>query len=133
MAASFWTSTYNEFLTDEQAELFYVLDQAIRDLGRPSSQADDYIAYKKEPEMKGAFVRISQGKKPSLNVHLALITCEDIDDPHNLCEKDYKFRNRWSRASLIMKCTPESDIKYIMDLVHQAFQTAMVHDRRRAL
>ena len=132
MATSYWTSTYYEFLTDEQAELFRLLDRAIRDLGRSSSQADDYIAYKKEPEMKGAFVRISQGKKPSLNVHLALITFEEIDDPHNLCEKDYKFGRSWSRTSLVVNCTPESDIKYIMDLVHQAFQTAMVHDRKRA-
>ena len=61
MATSYWTSTYYEFLTDKQAELFCLLDQAIRNLGQLSSQADDYIAYKKTG-MKGAFVRISQGK-----------------------------------------------------------------------
>ena len=80
--------------------------------------------------MKGAFVRVSRGKRPSLNVHLALITFEEIDDPHNLCEKDYKFRSTWSRANLVMKCTPESDLEHVMDLVRQAFQKAIVHDQR---
>ena len=130
MATSYWTSTYYEFLTDKQAELFCLLDQAIRNLGQSSSQADDYIAYKKTG-MKGAFVRISQGKKPNLNVHLALITFEEIDDPHNLCEKDYKFGKSWTRTSLVVNCTPESDIKYIMNLVDQAFNKALAHNPTR--
>ena len=122
-----WTPTNYPLLNVEQAQLFRLLDEHIRVLGKPSSRSESYIAYKKEPEMKGGFVRISPAKKPGLNIHLALISHTQIVDPKHLCEGE--DRMRWSRASSLVKCMPEPDIDYIMDLIRQAYDYALINDR----
>ena len=128
-SASQWTSTNYPLLNDEQAKLFRLLDDRIRVLGKPSSRADGYITYKKDPEMKGGFVRISVGKRPNLNVHLALIKHSRIYDPHSLACYDHSESLRWSRGSLLVKCTSESSIDHIMDLIRQAYDYALINDR----
>ena len=128
-----WTSTCYD-LTDEQAELFRLLDERIRELGQVTSKAKQYIAYKREHFMKGAFVRISKADKRSLNVHLPIVSRNDINDPLNLCTSDNIMSHSWSRAQvggLAVKCTPESDIDYIMDLVRQTYRKALVYDEKR--
>lgn len=124
-----WTSTNYPLLNDEQAKLFRSLDERIRLLGQPSSRADGYITYKKKSEMKGGFVRIKPTKKPDLDVHLALINHKQILDPENLCKDDYSYRIKWSRAGSLVKCTPESNIDYIMDLIRQAYEYALINDQ----
>ncbi len=128
----YWTSTNYSHLTEKQARLFKSLHPHLVKLGRPTSCSLDYIAYKKEPEMRGAFVRIiSSNRSPFLTIRLALLTENQIHDPRKLCQSDPNNLGYWTRAGLILRYTSQSDTEYILSLIRQAYNYALATDQKK--
>ena len=78
--------------------------------------------------MKGGFVRVT-ARKSGLNIKLAIIRINQINDPKNLCKGDLIYRQKWSRAGTEVKFNPGDDFDYVMSLMEQAFETCLRKDK----
>lgn len=129
MATGYWTPT-NYDLNSTTERLFMLLHDRITEINsqiKHTSNAPDYITYS-HPDMKGGFVRIT-ARKNGLNIKLAIIRINEIDDPKNLCEDNLIYRQKWSRAGTEVKFNPGDDFDYVTSLMEQAFEACLRNDK----
>ena len=129
MATGYWTPT-NYDLTSTTEPLFILLHDRITEINSQieyTSKAKTHITYG-HPDMKGGFVRVT-ARKSGLNIKLAIIRINQINDPKNLCKGDLIYRQKWSRAGTEVKFNPGDDFDYVMSLMEQAFETCLRKDK----